>query len=229
MEYQYTYLIYSTLFATVWIVLYFWRKDARKEMLMISILFALAGPGADFLLTKDYWKPPTITGTAVGVESLIIGFFLGGVSSVLYEEIFKKRLAPRTEHRYQLPLRFLSSVYLLAFIYFMGFYILQLNSFYSAMAGLFIPSVIMGFRRKDLIADSVMTGISLTAVGTLIYLILQFLQPGYIQAIWVLNESWYTNLVLGIPLGEYLFYFALGLFIGPLYEYLQDRKLIKIN
>jgi hypothetical protein len=97
------------------------------------------------------------------------------------------------------------------------------------MAGLFIPSVIMGFRRKDLIADSVMTGISLTAVGAIIYLILQFIQPGYIQAIWVLNESWYTKLVLGIPLGEYLFYLALGLFIGPLYEYLQGRKLIKIN
>jgi hypothetical protein len=76
MGYQYTYLIYSALFATVWIVLYFWRKDTRKEMLMMSILFALAGPGADFLLTKDYWKPPTITGTAVGVESLIIGFSL---------------------------------------------------------------------------------------------------------------------------------------------------------
>lgn len=109
--YQFAYLIFSGIFFLAWLSVFICRKDVRREMLVVSILFGLAGPFADFLLTKDYWKPPTITNTSVGIESFLIGFFIGGVASIVYEEIFKLRLfgGGRPENRYKISAKRLSS------------------------------------------------------------------------------------------------------------------------
>ena len=36
-------------------------------------------------------------------------------------------------------------------------------------------------------------------------------------------------MILGIPLEEHVFYFLLGAFLGPLYEYWKEGKLINIK
>jgi len=43
MNYQYSYLIGNLALLIVWIIVFFWRKDVRKEMAMLSIIFGIGG------------------------------------------------------------------------------------------------------------------------------------------------------------------------------------------
>jgi membrane-bound metal-dependent hydrolase YbcI (DUF457 family) len=114
-------------------------------------------------------------------------------------------------------------------IFLISFYILKINSFYSSIIGLVIPTMIMWARRKDFIFDSLATGFLLTFIGIGVYLVLDLVQPGFIQAFWYLRDTWYAKLILGIPIAEYIWYFLIGMFIGPLYEFWQEGRLRKIK
>ena len=93
MSYQFTYLYMGLIFSVVWFALFLWRKNTRKEMLSISLLFALPGALADLIYTQDWWVPQTLTGTIVSLEGTIVGFMIGGIATVLYEDIFKKKIS----------------------------------------------------------------------------------------------------------------------------------------
>mgnify|MGYP000515945139 CR=1 FL=1 len=43
MAYEYSYLILGLVFFVIWLFLFLFRKDTRKEMLIMSILFGIAG------------------------------------------------------------------------------------------------------------------------------------------------------------------------------------------
>jgi len=82
-------------FFAIWLALFIWRKNTRKEMMIMSLIFAFAGPLADILYTQDWWYPLTLINTIIGPEALLVGFMIGGVASIIYEDIFKKRLKIR--------------------------------------------------------------------------------------------------------------------------------------
>ena len=228
MNYQYTYLIWTAIFFLIWLTLYLWRKDFRKEMIFISVPFGFAGILSQIIYTQDWWRPLTITNTLIGIEDFFIGFFIGGIAAVIYEVIYKKKIRLRKK----IDLRNLKLMYLcltLAVILFGSFYLFKINSFYSSIIALVIPIGILLIRRKDLIINSFMSGILVLVIGTLVYLLLQILQPGFIKEFWYLDNNWYNSFFLGIPLREYVWYFLVGAFIGPLYEYWQEGRLINIK
>lgn len=227
MPYQYTYLIWNGIFFFLWLGALLSRKDLWRELISVSILLGLGGLFAEYIATEDYWHPVTITNSRIGIESFLVGFFIGGVGAVIYEVISGNRLSARSKPHASI-LRALQLVGLLGALTLGGFYLLGINSLYATIIGFVIPSALMLLRRKDLIWNAFATGFLLMVVGVLIYLVLQVLQPGFIQAFWVLNGAWYTKLILGIPLGEYVFYFLAGVFIGPLYEYVRGYRLIRI-
>lgn len=89
---QYFYLVWALLFFALWLVVFALRKDTRKEMLIISGIFALGGVLADLTNTQDWWHPLTITSTRVGFEAALIGFSIAGIAAVIYEIIYRKVL-----------------------------------------------------------------------------------------------------------------------------------------
>lgn len=216
------------LFFVVWLGLFIWRKNIRKEMIIMSSIFAFAGPMADILYTQDWWKPLTLTGTRIGVESFLVGFMIGGISSVIYEEIFKKRLKIRKFSKIKKEranLRFLFILIISALLFFGSFYLLQFSSLTATIISLFIPTIFIWIKRKDLILDSLVTGLLLVVVASLVYTILEFLTPGWIQSFWYFKDI--PSVVLfNLPLNDIIWYFLAGLFIGPLYEYWQEGRLI---
>ena len=197
-------------------------------MLIISILFGIAGIGSQIVYLKDWWRPLTITGTSIGVEDFLIGFFIGGVATIIYEEIYKKkvRLKKRIKGNGS---NFLSLLILFILLFFGSFYILKTDSFYSSVIAFIISISIIYIRRKDLILDSIISGILMLIIGILVYFLLFIIQPGFIKQFWYLNKVWYAVLLFGIPIGEYIWYFLAGAFIGPLYEYWKEGKLINIK
>ncbi|PLX21276.1 hypothetical protein C0584_03055 [Candidatus Parcubacteria bacterium] len=54
---QYAYFIGCLIIASVWGVIYFYRKDLRKEIVFGSFLGAPFGI-SEFLYVPEYWTPP---------------------------------------------------------------------------------------------------------------------------------------------------------------------------
>ena len=194
----------------------------------MSVIFGVIGPFVEVVYTLDWWAPLTITGTVVGIEDVLFGFVCGGIATVVYEEIFKKRIKIRKVskiRRKQENLNLFVILGLTAFLFLVPFYLLNLNSFQSTIICLAIPTLIIWAKRRDLIVDSLATGIILVLVTSIVYTLLNFLTPGWISAFWYFRNVPHI-LLLNIPLDDFVWYFLIGAFVGPLYEYWREGRLI---
>jgi hypothetical protein len=201
-------------FFAVWLALFLWRKDNRKEMIIMSSIFALVGPLADIVYTQDWWRPLTITNTLIGPEAVLVGFMIGGIASVIYKNLFKKRLKLSNFSKDNFLFIFAISIIL----FFGSFYLLGFNSLIATIIASLVPTIIIWVKRKDLIIDSITTGILLVIVASVVYTVLEFLTPGWVQTFWFFKNV-PDMIILNLPLDDILWYFLAGLFIGPLYEY----------
>lgn len=228
MNYQYSYLIGTLMLLAIWLILFFWRKDTRKEMTLISIIFGIAGLIVDPIYSSDWWFPLTITDTMPGIESFIFGFSVAGIASIIYEDIFRKKLKIRKKNRrigIKEDINYFTISLLLAGIFLFNYFVLKLNSFYSSIPAFLIPLFIIFYKRKDLVIDSVISGVLLVIISFVFYIIPEILFPGWI------NSSWNFQILSGItilkvPIEDLIWFFLAGTFIGPLYEYWQEGKLI---
>ncbi len=195
----------------------------------MSLIFGFIGPFSDVLYTRDWWHPLTVTNTKIGPEAIIVGFAIGGIASVIYEDIFKKKIRTRRVSRSRKrrdDLNF-SIVLIISGGTLLGaFFFLGLGSLLSTVLAFGIPAVIIWIRRHDLILDSLASGIFLLAVACFVYSVLQILTPGWIQAFWTFRYVPDIT-ILSLPINDVLWYFLAGLFIGPLYEYWKEGKLVK--
>ena len=233
MDYRYFYFLWSLIFLTIWLILFLHRKDLREDMLFISFFFGWGGVISQFTHLVDWWRPLTLTGTPVGIEDFIIGFSIGGIASVIYIEMYHLKF--KSEHHF-LKMKskkhyFMGDIFLFTFaLVFLGmFYIAHLSSFYSVVIAYLSGIGVMAFYRKDLILDSAVSGIIMLIMGFLIYCLLFLLYPEYILKFWYLRGNWYSQLMFGIPLSEYIWFFFTGAFIGPLYEFVRNKKLLHIK
>lgn len=225
----YTYLVGSLILLLVWGVLYYLRKDLRREMVVMGGIFAVLGVITDlFFFTKDWWRPDTITGTVVGIESAIFGFAVAGSMAVIYEEIFKKRvvLRRRTDHHHTKQAIFLGSLFF--GIWILLFYGFGYSSFYSSLIATIVAVIIIYFLRPDLIPDSLATATIITLIAIPAYLLLFLVEPGYVQS-WYLLDHISGILFLGIPIEDIVWFFATGLLLGCVYEFWQGGRLQRIK
>ena len=227
LPYKYNYLVGAVLCFVLWLILYWHRRDLRKEMLYMSICVAIVGLFAEFFLwTVDWWHPYTITGTRIGIEDLILGFTNGGVAAVLYEEIFKKRLYRRKIYQPSHGIWIFALVSLIVTYSF--FYFFQLTSFYATTIGFAIGGVIILWFRKDLVIDAILSGFLVSLVSLPFYWILFYLSPGIVGAIWYTNRLSGVYFA-GIPVEDLVFYFFVGFTVGPLYEFWRGERLRRLK
>jgi hypothetical protein len=225
---QYSYLIGCVTLLIFWFILFFWRKDVRKEMMVMSLLFGCIGIISSFIYTVDWWHPSTITNTRVGIEDFLFGFVVGGIASVIYEEVFKKRIKLRKINKIKRLHQNEKSLFMLLFsglTFFVGFYLLKMHSFHSSILALVIPIIYFWLKRKDLIFDSLASGFLLMIVSFLAFIIPEFITPGWVQFAWY-HENLSGIIVLKAPLEDVVWFFLTGAFIGPLYEFWRDGKLL---
>ncbi len=215
-------------FALMWLLFFMWRKDTRREMVVVSIIFGILGPLANILYVKDWWSPLTFDGTQVGiVDSALVGFVVGGITAVLFETLFsrthrrERRLVARHEHLF-----FFMMFIVTLLLFFGGFYLLGWNSFISSMVALCVPTLVILVRRPDLLLESFCTGILLVAVSALVYNFIEIFTPGWIEAFWHFKNT-APIVVYNMPIDDAFLYFFLGMFGGPLYEYWQGARLVR--
>lgn len=225
--YRYAYLVGALIFMIPWIILYWHRKDLRREMIGMSIIFAAAGYASEhFWWTLDWWRPETITSTRAGIEDIILGFGNGGVAAVLYEGVFNRV----GYHRYLVKHNFAVIIIPLILFHAISYLILFFNftSYLAFTFALIISTVVLLIIRKDLFMSSLLNGILMVIVSLPVYYTLILFSPGWIDRTWL-----YSNLsaikFVGIPIEDYVFYFLTGFFVAPLYEYWQGIELRRVS
>lgn len=228
LSYTYSYLLLGMLFFIFWIILFFWRKDTRKPMLFFSFLFGIGGLLVEPIYTHDWWKPITITGTLVGFEDFLFGFVIGGIATVLYEDIFKKKVKIRKKSlkiEEKETINFVLLIITFAGLFFGSFFILNLNTLYSSLISFIFGIAFIFYKRKDLIIDSLVSGILLLVLSFIVYSTLNLITPGWVDEFWYFRNVPYI-IFLGVPIDDIIWYFLAGAFIAPLYEYWLEGRLI---
>lgn len=224
MTYQYSYLIGDLTILVIWIILFFYRKDIRKEMLSVSVIFGFIGFIAGPVFAIDWWHPLTITNTIINFENFLFGFVVAGIAAVIYEEIFKKKVKLRKINKEKKAIRIIFLMILGAALFFGVFFILNLHSFWASLVATLGVTSIIWIRRKDLIIDSLFSGFLLTLISFLFFIVPELFKSG-----WVLNHWYFENLtgiiILKAPLEDLIWFFTVGLLIGPLYEFWQEGRL----
>jgi hypothetical protein len=230
-EYQYTYLLMAIGFAVVWSALFIIRKDTRKEMIICSALISISDPALNFLFIQDWWHPISLfDGTRIAVvESLIVAFFIGGVASVPYEILFKKRLKQKKRvSEIRGDIKFFKLAVIGAVFFFGSFYFLGINSFLSSLICFSVPLIVILYKRRDLIKNSILSGILMIPIVIIVYSFIELLTPGWINAFWLWQNT-PEIIILNVPIDDMIHYMFIGALAGPIYEYMREGKLINVK
>ncbi len=212
-----SYLIAVLIAFIVWIVLFSFSKDTRKEMVVVGGLltpFVIL----DILTTSSYWTPITIFNLPVGIEGFLFTFFITGIAAVIYEYILKKGYKGTKLHIF-FTLWFIVP----AIITVMIVYVFSLNVIYLFILGFTFMALTEVIQRRDLLINAVVSSMLFAVIYFFAFSIWLMLAP---ESISWWNMEKLSNIRLGlIPLEEIFFSLSLGLFAGPLYEYLTAGKI----
>lgn len=216
-------------FAAVWIVLFLASKSTRREQLLMSIIAMPWGPISEIVYFKDYWFPKSILsfslfGHPVLIEDFIFAFAIGGIGAVIYEALFKKHQARRAMH-YSLSLLIIIVIGASSFVLLWQS---GLNSIFASAIAFLILAFLIIVQRKDLLMDSIISGLAVMIVMFFSYffLIKTFSNSEeFLQNVWFLYKTPLDIRILGIPLTEMIWGFSWGMLAGPLYEFWKRIKL----
>lgn len=222
--YRYIYLIVTLLFLIPWALLYWHRKDLRKEMIAMGIIAALFSFAGAFFWTADWWRPETITGTRVGVEDILLGISNGGIAAVLYEEIFRRRLYKRDNKKHK---KGAILIFIISPLFFLTAIFLGLTSFYASAMSLIFVSLILVYLRKDLLISSLINGLLMVLVVLPVYYFLIIFSTDFVEKTYFLDKLSGVT-ITRIPIEELIFYYLFAFMVTLYYEYWQGARLRKI-
>lgn len=223
---NYIYFISSLLSFIPWLFTFFLRKDLRKEVLIMSFAVAVGSLVTSyFWWTFDWWHPITIFYTRVGIEDFLIGFTSGGIAAVLFKEIFILKKSQKRTKNVSFALITFATIFLIGMSFFT--WVMHLSSFLSYSITMIFLYLIIIIQRKDLFLFSIINGFLVVIVMVIfIYLPIIILFPSWIKITWDLQEL--SNIfVWKIPIEDIIFYFLLGLVVGPFYSYWKGHLFLR--
>lgn len=220
---SYAYLIGNVILFVVWLALFLLRRDLRTKMIIMSILIAPLAPIAEIFYLRDYWRPEFFNGWKIGIEDPLFGFLFGGISCVMYEEVFGKYFAKRHARGHPIWTIFLVLFGILWMV--VTNIVLGFNSMYASIVGFAIISACMLYFRHDLLRDALLSSVLLSLLFFILYKIYLFFFPTIFQSWWMF-ENMSGIFISGIPLEELVWAFSWGLFAGPAYEFTLGLRLV---
>jgi hypothetical protein len=221
---RFVYLISTIPAIIVWTTFYIYRKDLRKEMLVMSVPLALVSFLTSYYWWSiDWWSPPTIFGTKAGIEDLILGFTVGGVLAIIYEVVFKRKYSERKFQKHSALIILLFITQTISWL----FWGLGISSFWSSLIAMICASIVLIFLRKDLFLNAIFTGFVAAFLSLPFYYLIMILNSHWVDYTYSLQLSGVR--LTGVPIEELIFWLAAGFLIGPMYEYWQGRSLTKMN
>ena len=227
MTYHYVWLFWSSAFFVAWILLFAVFKQHRVEMWRASVFMAPFGL-TEPIFVPEYWNPPSLfelaQRTGFDIESIIFTFAIGGIGTVLYNIIMRKRLAEidphaRNDRRYRWHLWALA----VPFASFPLFYFLPWNPVDAGIAAMTLGAIAAVLCRPDLKSNTLLGGVLFLALYSIFMFGLKWSVPGYIEQVW--NFKALSGIVIyGVPIEELLFGFSFGLMWTGIYEHFTWRQ-----
>jgi hypothetical protein len=214
----------SLMLLGIWVVLYFFRKGYRKEMIWASLIAAPLGL-TEFLFVPEYWSPPSLFNLAqtigLDIESIIFSFAAGGVAAVLYEavirvrhkKITKEKVKVRGGHKFGLM-----GIYLALIIFILLEFSTNVSSIYLAMIAMFVGGISTLLCRPDLKKKIWLGGFLFLSVYFFGFLLFNLIYPDFVLSYYNTSELWGV-FVLGIPVEEIIFAFSFGVLWSGIYEH----------
>ncbi|MFH1769183.1 MAG: lycopene cyclase domain-containing protein [Parcubacteria group bacterium] len=218
----YTYIIGCLIIFSVWIIIYFLRKNIRREMIWAGLAAAPFGV-TEILWVPEYWNPPSlfnlIRELGFGIEDFMYMFLLGSLASVVYEFIERKKLVKTKRSRYLhlLPILISLASFLALELIFSDY------SVYSAVFSLFLGAGVIYYIRKDLRIQILFGSIIFGILYIFLFYIFTFIFPDYIAKYYTL-ENFLGIYILSVPIEELLIGLSMGAFWSSIYEFVRDYK-----
>ena len=200
-------------------------KRLEKNYDNFGFNFWYWGVLSEIVYINDWWTPDTITGTKIGIEDFLSGFFFAGISFSIGKFFLKQKLARKIKPKYSNWDTILLSAGFL-FLFFGTYYLFNFHSFYSSLSAFGFSLTYIYLRRIDLIKPSLIGGLLSMLVVISAYLIILFFSPNFITDFWVLDDHWFSYLIFGIPIGEHVWLLLCGAFIGVFYEFIRGYRII---
>ena len=222
MKYHYVWLMWSSTFLVPWIILYLSNPPWRPVIWRASLATAAFGL-TEPIFVPAYWLPPSLFDlaqrTRFDIESFIFSFAIGGVGAVLYNALTRTHLAPVPAGTQSEPLhRFHRTALLVPAVAFVPLALLPWNSIYAAVVALILGSGASVICRPRLLKKTFIGGALFLGFYTVFMAGLAWFAPGYIEQVWNL-PALSGVLIYGIPLEEFLFGAAFGLYWSGVYEH----------
>lgn len=229
---QYAYLLLTLPFLCVWVAFFVLNKATRREQLHMSIVGAIIGPLSEVVYFRDYWVPQSVFAVHVGSfilmpEDVLFGFAIVGIAGVIYEALAGKR---EVRSRKKMGRKYSSLQVLVIFIValLLGIWF-GLNSIYASAIAFLVASISMLWLRSDLLRDAVASGLAVMIIMFVCYfLVLKLVSNAdeLLRTGWLLYDTPLDWAIAGIPLTEMVWGFAMGFLSGPLYEFLNNKRLV---
>ncbi|MBU0531353.1 MAG: hypothetical protein ABIG32_01060 [Candidatus Uhrbacteria bacterium] len=210
--------------ALVWLVLFFMSRETRREMLIMSVLMLLAMPGTIWLAGTDVRSMEVFSGITITVDMLIFGALVGGIASVAYHIVFRKRVQKlkKSERKPIKPSAAHWLAHILIILAIWGFasvfltFVFNINAAHTLIIGGIMVGLYIIADRKDLLMDALLSAVLMAVI---IFLVEQ------IFVIRIFPEISSAAFFGSVPLEEIAWAAVVGFTFGPLYEYARQLKL----
>ncbi|MCK0191965.1 lycopene cyclase domain-containing protein [Arenibacter sp. F20364] len=197
-------------------------------MSWITMPFGLTEP----LFVPEYWHPPSLFDFAIktgfDIESLIFSFAIGGIGTVLYNLLFKRRYIEmaHTERGHAMHRLHIYILFVPVLVFLVLSLFTDLNHIYCGILAMFMGGLATLYCRPDLKGKIWVGGLLFTLLYFVYFGSIIPFYPDYVELYWNL-ENLTQILVLGIPIEELLFAFTFGMYWSGLNEHLYWKKLMK--
>ena len=222
MSFHYTWVLWASAFLVPWLALYIVNPPMRHVMMRTSLITAAFG-FTEPIFVPSYWLPPSLfelaQRTRFDIESFIFSFAIGGIGVVLYDALTRTHLTSVAVTLQAEPLhRFHRTALAVPAVAFIPLALLPWNAVYAAIVALVFGSGASVVCRPSLLRRTLVGGALFLGLYTVFMFGLSLSAPGYIARVWNL-PALSGVLLRDIPLEEFLFGIAFGLYWSGVYEH----------
>lgn len=221
-----TFYLWSVLIIfPLWLFIFMKKPRSRKEMLIVGIVFGIAGILiGKFYALQDYWHPSYILSQKLNIEDFFYGFLFGGIASEIYEFLFKYEDSDRRLHKKTGLIITFTLVTAVTFLLLVDK--LNINSIWAHIIPPFIVGMWVVLVRRDLAKPAFINGLLVLLLVIGWFNVIKIILPNSFDMFW--NSDVLLGIyLLGIPVEELLFAFSLGFGASFFYETIMGRTMRK--
>ncbi|MFH1631591.1 MAG: hypothetical protein ABIA47_01015 [bacterium] len=218
------YNIFVIILALVWFLIYLTHQDVRREMLVLGIFAIFLMPLA-FTLGDPASLDAQSKFAQIQIADVLFAFTLAGIAGASFHALFGKHYhkLPKSKRPTEaLPAQVWLMRLLIAFLIFVWGVVLltiifELSTTQAALISAIVIAVYVVSHRHDLLSDAIWSAF-LTTIIVFLASLLATLFTGVDFTIGPISS---TATFLDVPVDLLVWSAALGLALGPLYEFIR--------